>query len=180
MKAVTETLLCMGLVLLFSVPAKAELADRGKPVLLEADSVRVDDAKKTAVYEGNVILSQGTLKVQADRIEVRQDDKGFSSGEATGAPVRFRQKADKSEEYVEGTASKIEYDAHAEIVRMLGSAWLRRGEDEIRGNLITYNMRSEQYRAEGSVKGVGEGRVRAILRPRGEADPETNRKPAKP
>jgi lipopolysaccharide export system protein LptA len=169
--------LCLGL--LIAGPACAELADRGKPVQVEANSVRVDDVKKIAVYEGNVILTQGTLKVQADRVDVRQDAKGFMSGEATGAPVRFQQKLDKGGEYVDGTASRVEYDAHSEIVKMIGSAWLRRGMDEIRGNLISYNMRTEQYRAEGSVQGVGEGRVRAILRPRGEAV-ETGGKPESP
>jgi lipopolysaccharide export system protein LptA len=147
---------------------------------VEADSVRVDDARKMAVYEGNVILSQGTLKVQADRIDVRQDDKGFGSGEASGSPVRFRQKLDKGDEYIDGTASKIEYDANSETIKMIGAAWLRRGADEIRGNLITYNMRTEQYRAEGSVKGVGEGRVRAILQPRTGVGAESGKKTDNP
>lgn len=169
MKAVIEIAVWLLLSVVMTAPVRAEMADRSKPVQVEADSVRVDDASKLAVYEGNVILTQGTLKVQADRIDVRQDDKGFGSGEASGAPVRFQQKMDKGGEFVEGTASRIEYDANSEIVRMIGAAWLRRGTDEIRGNLITYNMRTEQYRAEGSVKGVGEGRVRAILQPRSEA-----------
>jgi len=171
---------CLLSFLLMPPAAWAEMADRGKPVQLEADSVRVDDTRKVAVYQGNVVLTQGTLKVQADRIDVRQDDKGFASGEATGAPVRFRQKMDNSEEYVDGTASRVEYDANSEIVKMIGSAWLRRGNDEIRGNLITYNMRTEQYRAEGSVKGVGDGRVRAIIQPRTQTPPAPGVAPAKP
>jgi lipopolysaccharide export system protein LptA len=169
------------LVFLMGLPSAvlAELADRSKPVQVEADSVQVDDIRKVAVYQGNVILIQGTLKVQADRIDVHQDDKGFASGEATGKPVRFRQKMDNSEDYVDGHSSRLEYDAHTEIVKMIGAAWLRRGKDEIRGNLITYNMRTEQYRAEGSVKGVGTGRVHAIIQPRNDA-PATDKNPAKP
>ena len=41
-------------------------------------------------------------------------------------------------------------------------------------------MRTEQYRAEGSVKGVGEGRVRAIIQPRTDAAPVPGGKPTKP
>lgn len=180
MKAVVKFAVGLFLAIGLALPVRAEMADRSKPVQVEADKVRVDDARKVAVYEGNVILTQGTLRVQADRIDVRQDDKGFGSGEASGAPVRFQQKMDKSGDYVDGTASRIEYDANAEIVKMIGAAWLRRGTDEIRGNLITYNMRTEQYRAEGSVNGVGEGRVRAILQPRTEAGAEAGKKTDKP
>ncbi|MGZ8272156.1 MAG: LptA/OstA family protein, partial [Methylophilus sp.] len=37
----------------------AEAADKDKPIELEADTVLVDDAKKTSTYAGNVILTQG-------------------------------------------------------------------------------------------------------------------------
>lgn len=163
MRAVIKSL--CGALLLLSAAAWAETADRSKPVQIEADRVRLDDAKKVAVYQGNVILIQGSLKIQADQIDIRQDGKGFVSGVALGAPVTFRQKLDRSEEYVEGQASKVEYDAGQDLFKMTGSASLRRGQDEIHGNLITYDMRSGQYRAEGSVPGVGQGRVRAVIRP---------------
>jgi len=72
--------------LLLTPLAHAEKADKTKPVNVEADSVRVEDAKKTAVYEGHVVLTQGTLMMTADRIDVRQDEQGFSSGDASGKP----------------------------------------------------------------------------------------------
>ena len=43
------------------MPAGAERNDRTKPVNLEADRVTVDESKQTAVFEGNVVLTQGTL-----------------------------------------------------------------------------------------------------------------------
>jgi lipopolysaccharide export system protein LptA len=150
--------------------AGAELADRGKPVQVEADNIQVDDLRKVAVYLGNVVLTQGSLKIEADRIDVRQDDKGFAFGEAQGVPVRFQQKLENSPDYIRGAGNRVDYDANREVVHLIGTAWLQRGEDEIRGQRILYDMRSEQYRAEGSVQGVGEGRVRAIIRPRGEKE----------
>ena len=50
------------LVLLLAIPsAQAEKADKNKPVNLEADTVTMDDINKTSLYQGNVILIQGTL-----------------------------------------------------------------------------------------------------------------------
>lgn len=161
-----------------ALPAQAEKADRQRPIQIEADSVRLDDARKVAVYEGNVVLVQGTLNIRADRIDVRQDERGMSSGEAVGRPVQFRQKMEGRNEYVEAQAERIEYDAHAEVLKLLGSAWLKQGQDELRGGLIVYNMRTELYQAQGGSEGASQGRVRALLRPRGQDESgQPSRKP---
>lgn len=147
--------------------ANAEKADRNKPVNVESDTLRVDDAKKAAVYEGNVVLTQGTLLLTADRIEVRQDERGFTSGVATstGKPVYFRQKREGRDEYVEGTGSRLEYDATVETVKLSGAARLKRGEEEVRGQVIIYDARAETYHALGATP-EAPGRVRAIIKPK--------------
>jgi len=161
-------------------PAHAEKADRDKPVQVEADRMHMDDLQKVGVYEGNVILTQGTMMLTAERIEVRQDDRGFAYGEAAGNPVRFRQKMDGSEEYVEGWANRVEYDARSELVKLIGAARLKRGEEELRGNLITYNARTEFYQAQGGASGEAKGRVRAVIKPKRQerGGPATPEKPA--
>jgi lipopolysaccharide export system protein LptA len=154
-----------------AIPAAAEKADRDRPVQIEADGVRFDDAKKIAVYEGNVLLSQGTFLLTAERIEVWQDEKGFSGGYATGKPVRFRQKLEGKNEFAEGYADRIEHDAEKEIMKLMGNARLKQSDDDLRGNLIVYNTRTEVYEASGA--GGETGRVRAIIQPRNNAKPGT-------
>ncbi len=172
-------LLAAALALLPALPAHAERADRDKPVHVESDTLRVDDVRKTAVYEGNVILTQGTLLLTADRIEVRQDERGFTSGLAVGTskPVYFRQKQEGRDQYVEGTGNRLEYDARAETVKFIGAARLKRGEEEVRGNVITYDARSETYQAQGATPEGVPGRVRAIILPKKESG---ERAPARP
>lgn len=163
-------LLLLCLVAWAAIPAAhAERADRDKPINVEADSVRMDDVKKVATYDGHVVLTQGTLMITADRIEVRQDDKGVVSGLATGNPVYFRQKMEASSEYAEGWAERIEYDGQGDKIRLLGQARLKRGIDELRGNLITYDSSSEFFQAKGGTSGAS-GRVRAVIRPRNNAN----------
>lgn len=154
----------LSLCFLAASPAWAEKADKDRPVQIEADSVRIDDLKKVAVYEGNVVLSQGTFLLLADRIEVWQDEKGFSGGNATGKPVRFRQKLEGKTDYAEGYAERIEHDAVKEIMKLVGNARLKQGDDDLRGNTIVYHTRTEVYEASGA--GVPSGRVRAIIQPR--------------
>ena len=66
--------------LLLALPAQAEKADRSKPIHLEADRVTVDDAKQVSTFTGKVVLTQGTLIIRGDRMEVRQDNEGFKNG----------------------------------------------------------------------------------------------------
>lgn len=166
-------LLCLGCL---AVPphAQAEKADRGKPINVEADSVKVDDVKKVAVYDGHVVLTQGTLMITADRIEVRQDARGVVSGLATGKQAYFRQKMESSSEYAEGWAERIEYDGQGDKIRLMGQARLKRGIDELRGEVITYDSATEFFQAKGGTSGTT-GRVRAVIRPR--ANPDGAAKP---
>jgi len=169
-------LLLFPLLLMLSLPALAEKTDREKPVHLEADNVTLDDIKKVSVFEGNVQLIQGTLMLRADRVEAKQNGDGLQSISARGKPVSFRQKRDGVDEYIEGFASQMEYDNVQSMLRLIGDARLRKGGDEIRGNQITYDAKTEFYKVVGQEGAVGpSGRVRVIIRPKPKTEQEQNK-----
>lgn len=165
---ILSTLLCTALL---APLAHAEKADRDKPVNLEADTVTLDDVKKISAYQGNVILSQGTLMLRADRVQVTQNASGLDKVSATGRPVAFRQKVDGRDEYIEGFADRIEYDSTSGQLELIGQARLRRGSDELRGAQISYNANTEFYKVVGQPGAqTPSGRVRAVIRPKPHAD----------
>jgi lipopolysaccharide export system protein LptA len=158
-----------------AAPALAEKADRDKPVNLEADRVTIDDSKQIALFEGNVVLTQGTLQIRGDRMQVRQDKDGFRHGITWGNPAHFRQKRDGFDEYIEGWAERIEYDGRAETMQMFNRAQLKRGQDEMRGNYISYDARSEFFQVTGAgtaaAANESDGRVRAVIQPKSKEKP---------
>ena len=162
-----------------SLPAFAEKADREKPVNVEADNVTLDDIKKVSVFEGNVLLIQGTLTLRAQYVEARQSDDGLQNVSARGNPVSFRQKRDGVDEYVEGYASQADYDNEQSLLRLTGNARLRKGGDEIRGAQITYDAKTEFYKVIGQEGAAGpSGRVRVIIRPKPKTvEPEKGQAP---
>ena len=180
-----RALLCC-FVAALAAPAAAEKADRDKPVNLEADKVTIDDARQIALFEGNVVLTQGTLQIRGDRMEVRQDNEGFQYGTTWGGPAHFRQKREGFDEYIEGWADRIEYDGRAESMKMFNRAQLKRGQDEVRGNYISYDAKSEFFQATSGTKDAApsgsEGRVRAVIQPKSKdkppASPPVSLKPA--
>lgn len=163
--------------------AGAERADREKPVNLEADKVSVDDAKKVLVFEGNVLLVQGTMTIRAGKLVVTQDENGFQRGVATGganAPARFRQKREGRDDYIEGEAERIEHDARTEKTEFFVRARVRSGGDEVTGNYISYDNVTERYLVTGTAAASpgtpSDGRVRATIQPKGKPQTEQPRK----
>ncbi|MBM3357565.1 MAG: lipopolysaccharide transport periplasmic protein LptA [Betaproteobacteria bacterium] len=179
--------LSLGLMLIAPPQARAERADREKPLNLEADRVTIDDAKQTSLFEGNVVLTQGTTVIRGDRMEVRQDKEGFRYGTTWGNLASFRKKREGFDELIEGWAERIEYDGRAETLQLFNRARMKRGQDEVRGNYISYDAKSEFYQViGGGAKAASatnpEGRVRAVIQPKPKekpaASPPVTLKPA--
>jgi lipopolysaccharide export system protein LptA len=162
--------------------ARAERADREKPVNIESDRMTADDAKKVATFEGSVVLTQGTLTIRAERLVVRQDEAGFQYGVAYGNPARFRQKREGYDEFVDGEALRLEYDGRAERVEFFDEARLRRdGGDDVRGNYISYDSKTEYFTVNSgkqAAKSGRDGRVRATIMPK-KAEPPKPSEPLK-
>ena len=153
----------------FAQPAFAERADRDKPLQVEANRISIDDAKKVQVLEGDVVLVKGTMVLRADKVVVTEDQYGFQKGVATGGKdglARFRQKREGVEEYIDGEAERIEYNTNSEVAELFHRAWVRSGDDQVRGDYIWYDGISEKYLVTaGETKG-SPTRVRAIIQPR--------------
>ncbi|MDP2828559.1 MAG: lipopolysaccharide transport periplasmic protein LptA [Sulfuricellaceae bacterium] len=169
------TLMAAALITAWSGVTLAENADRSKPINLEADTVTVDDLARVSTYQGHVRLSQGTLLILADTLIVTEDKDGFSHGSARGNPASFRQKREGVDEYVEGYGQRIEYDSRSDKLELFTQARMKRNQDEVRGNFISYDGKTELFKVLGGGKeaappGRETGRVRAVIQPKVKKD----------
>ncbi len=158
--------------------AQAERADRFKPLNVEADQPgRIDLLNQYVVFNGNVVVTKGTMIIRADRIEVRETPDGYHNAVALGTagkPATFRQKRDGVDETVEGEAVRLEYDGKSDTIRFVTNASVRRLRgagvaDEISGNLVSYDSITEVFSVSGGAASTPAnpgGRVRAVLTPR--------------
>jgi lipopolysaccharide export system protein LptA len=136
-----------------------------------------DDARRMSIFEGSVVLSNGTMVVRADRIVVRQDADGFQFATAYGKPVQFRQRGDakggKEGIWTEGEALRIEVDSRNERVELFEQARVRRGEDVVNGEYIFVDQRTEFFSvsaAKGAAPTSPGGRVKAVIQPKTKAE----------
>ena len=156
---------------LAACPAWAEKADRDKPTQIEANRMSADDTKRMNIFEGNVVLTKGTIAVRADRIVVRQDAEGFQHTTATGTPVRFKQRQDpkdgeKEGRWMDGEAMRVEIDDRKQTIELFENARVNRGGDEVAGNYIFVDQRSDFFSVSAG-KGAPQGRVKAVIQPKG-------------
>lgn len=164
--------------MLATTPAAAEKADRSKPIEVQADTSGTTDLlNQVSRFNGHVVITQGTLVIKADRVEIRQTPDGYHLATAWGSAatqVSFRQKRDDVDEYIEGRADRVEFDGKADLLRLIGHGVVRRTQgprtlDEITGALITWNNATEQFSAQSGAAGSAgsaDSRVRAVLSPR--------------
>lgn len=172
-------------------PALAQKADRNQPTNVEADRLEYDDARQRTVFIGRVVLTRGSLVIRGDRLVLDQSGDDRQNAVATGKPAKFRQKRDGSDQFLEGTAAKIEYDSTTEKMVFTGSAVLTRLDcgkltDEISGALIVYDARAETFsvdgkpRADGKPATDGSGRVRVTIQPRTDSRKSADPAPGTP
>jgi lipopolysaccharide export system protein LptA len=153
--------------------AHADGDDKKQPINYSANTGDVNYQTKIGNLSGNVVITQGTMTIRADRVVFKQNPDNSVSATAYGNPITFRQKRDGVDEYFEGYAQRAEYDGEKELLELYDRALLKRGQDEIRSNYISYNTRTELFRAEGrpdapaTPQDLGPGaRVRGVFQPK--------------
>jgi len=155
-----------------SCSAFSEKADKDKPAQIEANRMSSDETRRLTIFEGSVVVTKGTMTVRADRIVVRQDAEGYQYTTATGNPVKFRQREDpkdgKEGGWMDGEALRIEIDDRKSTIELHEKARVTRGGDEVLGNFIFVDQRSDFFSVSAGkdAKDPQSGRVRATIQPK--------------
>lgn len=148
------------------LPAAADRSDREKEINVGADQLVADDKSRTSVFQGNVVVTQGTMRITANKVTVKEDPERYKFYVATGAPVTFRQRRDKADDYIEGWAARAEFDDRSAKLKLFDGARLKSVQGEITGDVITYDTNRELFEVSGGAQsGMPSSRVKATLIP---------------
>lgn len=126
-------------------------SDRSQPISLVADKATYNDKSGLTTYVGNVIIEQGTMKLQADSVTAQlNSNKQISTVTALGRPARFQQKTDVKKGFAKGEAQKIVYSADTGIITLSGNAFVNQDGASVRGSTLRYSMNKGDIEAIGS------------------------------
>jgi lipopolysaccharide export system protein LptA len=129
--------------------------DSSKPIEIEADFAELDDEKGVTIYVGNVIVTQGSLRMTGEKLRIILDEaKDISRAIMSGDPATFKQRPQIDEEEVEGESKIIEYRATTDFLYLIDSAKLVQGERFAEGHRINYDINNKIITIRSSRAGI--------------------------
>ena len=140
-----------------------------EPIKIEANQAELNDITGQAAYSGNVIITQGRSKLEAEKVSVETDSngiKGFTATTKTGKLVYLMQYDAKKETVTHAYARIITYNREKNEIHLRKNAKLLQDDNSFQGEEITYNLVSRIVSAEASTdKSAKGGRVEIIYNP---------------
>jgi lipopolysaccharide export system protein LptA len=152
--------------------------DKDQPIEIEADSAELDDKKGVTFYEGNVVVTQGSIRMTGDLMTVHYTkNNDLDTVVLIGKPATYRQLPDKSDVYDESEALQMEFYKSKNLIVLINEARVKQKDVRFSGDRIEYDTEHSKIRARGSVttssKPAAEenatepekGRVKIIIKP---------------
>ena len=142
--------------------------DKNLPIEITANSLEVLQNDKIAIFKGNVDAKQGKITLKADKLKVHylsnlsSDNQSVSKILADGN-VLF------STELETAKSDKGLYDVDRSLITLSGRVTLTQGENILRGNELTIDLKTGKNTMKGDDKSLGQttkdGRVKGLFVP---------------
>jgi lipopolysaccharide export system protein LptA len=158
---------CLALAWLAStaaLPLAALEGDQTQPIRITAEQAERDEKKGFTRYRGNVLMNQGSLRIEADSITIFHNSETAERIIAAGKPARMEQQPDPTRGPVNAHASTIEYLQSEDRVQLRGDAYIEQDGSTVTGETIDYYI-GEQRITAGSDSSREDSRVEVVIPP---------------
>ena len=161
------------ILLLHCLTVQALSTDKDQPIEVEADYAELDDQKGITIYKGNVIVTQGSMKIDGDIMTVTYTEDGeLDTMTVKGKPAHYEQLPDKSTIKDEAEALTMEFYSLKNLLILTEKALMKQEDLRFTGNRIEYNTVTNKIIAKGGAKQQKDkdkeaddgGRVKIILK----------------
>ncbi len=147
MKASCRTLLIATLLAATPLPVLALPGDQGQAIRIESDSAEMDEKQGVSIYRGRVRITQGTVRIRADKVTVESTKDGVSKIIATGQPAHYEHKPKANDPVVHAYGDVIQYFATDQKIVILKNARLEQDENTFLGDRINYDIEKQLVKA---------------------------------
>jgi lipopolysaccharide export system protein LptA len=145
-------------------------SDRDQPIRVQADSAELDDRKGVAVYRGDVVITQGSMKITGDTVTITQNAQGdievFTS---VGKPAYYEQKPAVDKPVVKAYGLTIQYFAAKDRIVLIDQAKVVQEGNTFEGEKIVYDTQRQIVnagRATGTQVTAPRPRIDMVIQPR--------------
>ena len=137
--------------------------DRHQAIEIQYRSAIREDKKGLTVYEGNVTISQGSMRIQAERVSVHTSGNQVSKIVCLGKPALYQQQPKPGDKPVIARGNTIEYQLERDVILLIGNASLEQAGSTLSGERIDYDLKEEVIKARGDSS--GDQRIRMVIPP---------------
>lgn len=154
------------IVMLVSVPSHALPEDSDQPIHIESDKAERYGTEGKTVYIGSVILTQGSLKLVADKLTILTNDNNeVSELIAVGEPAHLQQRPEVDSPITHARGSTLKYFIDKEVIELISKASLQQDDSTVESDHIEYYMADRTVKAGGTKDGKP-ARVQVVLPPK--------------
>lgn len=141
--------------------------DSQQRLTLEARSAEFDEANGITTYIGDVVMAQGSMKIEADKLVIYGELDSAKRVLATGNPARFQQQPSVTAQTVKAVANRLDYKVSDETLVLTGNASLEQEGNSLKSGRIEYDVKKSLVKAGSDKKqGTSEDRVRMVIPPK--------------
>lgn len=170
------SLLLLSAALFICPPVWGLSTDKDQPIEIEANAAELDDQKGVTVYTGNVVVTQGSIRMTGDKMTVYYTrDNDLDTVVMLGRPATYRQLPDNSEIYDEAEALRMEFYNLKNLIVLIDNALVKQEGMRFSGSRIEYDTLNSKIRARGAPDKTASdegkpaessGRVKITIQPR--------------
>lgn len=165
LKSLAGSIIFMGLALSFTTPSFAAKKDLTEEITIKSKRQSADLKNKIASYLDEVSISQGSIAIHADIVQVfskpnKKTGKSFDTYLAKGKPAIFQQQLEDGS-LISLQANSIKYQPDINIITVSGNAQVKQAGSKVTGETITYNTLSEKLEAQSN----SDDTVTTVLQP---------------
>lgn len=149
-------------------PADADAVVR-PPIVIDSETSESDLRSGITRFGGNVTITRGPMRVDADQGVVRQVDGEMTEIELTGDPTTWEDTLEDGS-VVTGRAERIHFDIVDNVVTLTGDARLVHEQGSYTGEELVYDLDTESLAGRGS----DGNRVRVVIEPEAVEDADVS------
>lgn len=139
--------------------------DSQQPINIQSNkaSQKAEGNNEKTEYFGNVLMTQGSMKIQGEHVVINSENRKVTTIIATGTPASFEQQSNLETPPIKAQANTIRYQLKNETITLLEQASIEQDGSLVSGEEIKYNIAAERVNASGG--NTDDTRVNMVLMP---------------
>jgi lipopolysaccharide export system protein LptA len=154
----------------------ARSSDRNQPMNISS-AQQSGSLEQNAVntWSGNVIITQGTLEIRANKADIYQNGGDPVKAVLTGTQAVLKQQMEDGSPMT-AKADRIEYDMTSDVIVLIGNYTVTTPRGSTSGQRLTYDLKTGRIESGGQ----GNGRITTTILPKSKQTPQKPTPPVTP